>query len=57
MRGLHDLARGIDAQRFLLHALAAAAQYASFPRIDERRDAALEFPVDHVTQNLIPSSI
>ena len=49
MTGLRDLARGRDAQRFLLDAFAPAAQHRPFAGIDESRQPALEFLVDHVT--------
>ncbi len=54
MACLHDVAGGRDAQRLLFDALAAAAQYASFAGIDEPREAAFEYLVDHVTQYLDP---
>ncbi len=54
VRRLHDVAGGRDAQRLLLDALAAAAQHAALPRIDEPREPALEFLVHHVSQTLNP---
>src|ERR1700736_6429756 len=50
MAGPRDDAVGRHAQRLLLHALAAAAQYRPFAGIDEPGEAALEVFVHHVTQ-------
>ena len=52
--GFCDLehARRRDAQRLLFDSLAAAAQYAAFPGIDQSCKAALELLVNHVAQIL-----
>ncbi len=57
MARLYDVAGRRDPQGLLFDALAAAAQHAAFAGIDEPRDAALEFLVNHVTQYLDPRSI
>src|SRR5580698_3881931 len=54
MPRLNDVPRGRDAQRLFFNALAAAAQDAPFAGIDEPGEAALEFPINHVTQYLDP---
>ena len=54
MACLHDVAGGRDPQRLLFDALAAAAQHAAFTGIDEPREAALEFLINHVAQYLDP---
>src|SRR5450631_560683 len=54
MPRLDDLARRRDTQRFFLDTLTAPAQHSSFAGIDEPREPALEFLVDHVTQHRNP---
>src|ERR1019366_8582658 len=54
MPRLDDFAGRRNTQRFFLDALAAPAQHGSFAGIDEPREPALEFLVDHVTQHRNP---